>query len=142
MGSGQSFEEKQKKIDQSFKEKQEKVGEMVKSWKDLKCNTLELVEKYQLIFIVHAFEDYYKAMEKYKDKDFKIEYVCGMVKILEKMDQKNYGNYGDENLVYYYMVTIGKDEIKYYLEMERRIKKLKTNLGVSRSEEHPCDLKL
>ena len=125
---------------QSFEEKQEKVGEMVKSWKDLNCNTLQLVEKYQLIFIVDAFEDYYKAMKKRTGEKIikKGTYVCEMIKILEKMDERIYD---DENLVYYYMVTIWKDEIKYYLEMERRIKKLKTNLGVSRSEEHPCDLK-
>lgn len=130
MGSGQSFEEKQ-----------EKVGEMVKSWKDLNCNTLELVEKYQLFFIVEAFEDYYKAMKKRTGEKIIMQgtYVCEMIKILEKM--VNERSYEGENLVYYDMVTVYKSEQKYYREMERRIKKLKTNLGVSRSKEHPCDLK-
>lgn len=129
MGSGQSFEEKQ-----------EKVGEMVKSWKEFDCNTLKLVEKYGLIWVVDAFEDYYKAMKKRTGEKIIMQgtYVCEMIKILEKMDERIYD---DENLVYYYMVTVDKSEQKYYREMKNRIKKLKTNLGVSRSKEHPCDLK-
>lgn len=130
MGSGQSFEEKQ-----------EKVGEMVKSWKKFDCNTLKLVKKYGLIWVLDAFEDYYKAMKKRTGKNIIIQgtYVCEMIKILGKM--VNEPSYEGENLVYYYTVTVDKSEQKYYRERKRRIETLKTNLGVSRAEEHPCDLK-
>ena len=48
---------------QSFKEKQEKVGEMVESWKGFDCNTLKLVEKYELIFVVEAFWEYFNTFK-------------------------------------------------------------------------------
>lgn len=137
MGSGQSFEEKQKKIDQSFKEKQEKVGEMVESWKDLKCNTLELVEKYRLICVVDAFEDYYKAMKKRTGKNIIMQgpYVCDMVTILIEIQVGKKDMYG--SLLDYCLENGDQYFLRTY---QRKVTKLQQGLNVW-SEEHPCDLK-
>lgn len=109
MGSGQSFEEKQ-----------EKVGEMVKSWKDLKCNTLELVKKYRLIRVVDAFWEYFNTFKTYTG----CQYMSEMKEILVDMTRK-YEKTKTEMLLDYCMSEIRPS---YRTEYEEKIKTMVSNL--------------
>lgn len=104
---------------QSFEEKQEKVGEMVKSWKELKCNTLKLVKKYRFIIVVEAFWEYFNTFKTYTG----CQYMSEMKEILVDMTRKE--KYNKETLLEHCMED---QRAAYYTEYEKKIKTMIINL--------------